>query len=337
MPLDVQTRAFLGNLAAAAGPALCELPVETAREALKQLSASADIRPPEVAVVENRILQGPGGEIPIRVYQPADARDGAGLPMLLLYHGGGFALGDLDSHDTMARYYCAYAGAMVLSVHYRRSPEHKFPAAVEDCYAALEWAARQGAGIGGDPARIAVTGDSAGGNLSAAVCLAARDRRGPRVAFQALVYPATDFSAEADYLSRREFGGGEYLLSQQDIRWLSGMYFTDQGREGRDALASPLLAEDLSGLPPALIITAGFDPLRDEGRLYAERLAAAGVAAEYCCFEDTIHGFLSFAGAITAGREGLQLVSDRVARALHDPKPEHMPGVPSSPERRRNQ
>lgn len=313
---EPQTQALLDGMAAAGGPLLCELSVEAARLALQELSRTMDVARSDVGRTEDREIPGPAGMIPIRIYWPVARSGSSNPPLLLLFHGGGFALGDIGTHDNMARYYCARAGVVVINVDYRRAPEHRFPAGVEDCYAALEWAAAHGRGLGADPGRIAVTGDSAGGNISAVLCLAVKARGGPAIAFQALVYPALDLSVDANYPSRRALGGGEYFLSQRDIDWISGMYFTDQTQEGRGPLASPLLAADLDGLPPALIVSAGFDPMIDEARIYHERLAAAGVASEYRCFEGTIHGFMSFAGALEAGRDGLALVADRIGKAL---------------------
>jgi acetyl esterase len=317
MQAEPQTKVLLEQMAAAGAPSLCDLPVTAARAALKELSRTFDIARGAVDRTEDRDIPGPRGPVPIRIYWPVPKAPLTTPPILLLFHGGGYALGDIDSHDHMARHYCARASVVVINVGYRLSPENKFPSGVEDCYAALEWAARHGNEIGANPARIAVTGDSAGGTFSAALCQATRTRNGPPIAFQALVYPALDLSADANYPSRAALGGGEYFISMRDIDWIREMYFTDPAREGVTPLASPIIAADLSGQPPALIVTAGLDPLVDEGRRYHERLTAAGVASEYRCFDGTIHGFLSFAGALAIGREGLDLVADRIAQALH--------------------
>lgn len=296
-------------------PAMAGMPVGQARAMLADLSQHTDIE--RIELPEVRDLQVPvqGGTITVRVYRPDPP--GRRLPAILLYHGGGFILGDCDTHDRMARYYAREADAVVVSVDYRLAPEHRFPTGVEDCYAALGWVAAQAGSLGVDPTRIAVTGDSAGGNLSAAVSLLARDRGGPAIVLQALAYPVVDLTAGADWPSRSQFADG-YFLTARDIDWVRGHYFDDAGVLTCDLRASPWLAADLRGLPPALVITAGFDPLRDEGRAYAERLTAAGVATEYRCFDGTIHGFLSFGGVIDAGREGLALVAGRLRGALHD-------------------
>lgn len=315
MEPDAQTRVLLEGMAASGAPPLYEMAVNDARAALKALTLSVDAPFTDVAEVDERDIPGADSPVNVRVYRPG-AGAGDLSPLLLLCHGGGYALGDLDTHDHVARFLCSRGGVVVVSVDYRLAPEHKFPAGVEDAYAALCWASSNAGELGADAARIAVGGDSAGGNFSAALCLMAMQRGGPPIALQVLAYPAVDQSLHADYPSRTRFGGGEYMLSQKDIEWLSGMYFTDQAREGNDLRASPMLAEDLRGLPPALIITAGFDPLRDEGEAYARRLREAGVAVEYHCFEGTIHGFLSFSGALDAGVKGLELIAAALKQRL---------------------
>ncbi|MBM5812371.1 MAG: alpha/beta hydrolase [Gammaproteobacteria bacterium] len=296
-------------------PPMCDLPVGQARAMLAELSGRSDIERIELPEVRDLPVPVSGGTITVRVYRPEPP--GRRLPAVLLFHGGGFIVGDLDTHDRMARYYAREADAVVVSVDYRLAPEHRFPTGVEDCYAALCWVAAQAGSLGIDPGRIAVTGDSAGGNLSAVVSLLARDRGGPAIALQALVYPAVDLTAEADWPSRREFAAGCFLTAR-DIDWVRAHYFADAAAGSRDPRASPWLAADLRGLPPALVVTAGLDPLRDEGHAYARRLSVAGVATEYRCFSGTIHGFLSFGGLLDAGREGLALVAARLRAALHD-------------------
>jgi len=228
------------------------------------------------------------------------------------FHGGGFVLCDLDTHDAIARALCRGADAIVMNVDYRLAPEHKFPAAVEDAYGATAWVADHAREIGGDARRIAVCGDSAGGNLATVVCALAKNNGRPAIAYQALLYPVTDMSGSIPFDSRREFGGGDYFLSNDGMAWFNEQYFSEPARDARDLRASPLLSQDLRGLPPALVITAGCDPLRDEGRQYADRLRAAGVPVDYHCFETTIHAFMSFAAALPVAAEALSFVSGKL-------------------------
>lgn len=299
-------------------PHLYELAVEDARAGLKQMTLQVDIAASVVRERRELMIEGPAGEIPVRIYWPEITDVDKSLPILLLYHGGGFALGDLDTHENMARYYCKHAKLIVINVDYRLSPENKFPLGVEDCYAALCWAEKNAEEIGGDQKRIAVTGDSAGGNLSAVIAQLALSRQGPSIAYQLLAYPVVSMKMDADYESRKKFGKGEYFLSMMDMNWLSDMYFTDPKRESESVLASPILNQDLGGLPPALIITAGHDPLRDEGKHYAQRLEAAGVDVEYVCFESTIHGFMTFGGALEVGKQALELAAQKLRGNLSD-------------------
>jgi len=316
MPLDQPTTAFLDLLRSAGGKPLYELPLAEARANMVggslQLGAPAE---PVESVVDRRI-DVPGGTIGLRIHSPVGAAAGGLLPAVLQYHGGGFVLGNLDSHESIARFYCAHAGAVVVSVDYNLAPEHRFPAQVEESYAALRWVADHASELHVDPARVAVAGDSAGGNLATVMCLLSKARGGPRIAAQALLYPVVDFRSHDLYASHQEFGDGNYFLSIKDMDWFRSLYFADATQHA-DPSASPITATDLSGLPPALVATAGCDPLRDEGRAYADRLAAAGVPVEYRCFDSTIHACASFAGAIPAGREMLAFVADWLRRTMH--------------------
>ena len=224
------------------------------------------------------------------------------FPILVFFHGGGFVIGDLDSMDAPCRALANRAGCLVVSVDYRRAPEHKFPTATEDCYAAVRWVAENAASLNGDSARIAVGGDSAGGNLAAVVALMARDRGGPPLRYQLLIYPATnhDFTTA----SCQENAEG-YFLTTADSRWFWSQYLRDEN-DAANPYASPLRAEDLSGLPPALIITAEYDPLRDEGEAYAERLRQAGVAAEAKRYDGMIHGFFQMGAVIDRGKQAIE-------------------------------
>jgi len=230
----------------------------------------------------------------------------------VFFHGGGMVVGSMETYDGVARLIADASGAVVVNVDYRLAPEHKFPAAVDDAYAATAWVSEHAREIGGDARRLAVGGDSAGGNLATVVCALARQNGRPAIAYQALLYPAVDMSGATPSESRKEFGGGEYFLSTEGMSWFNTQYFNDPAREARDLRASPLLNPDLRGLPPAVIITAGCDPLRDEGRQYADRLRDAGVPVEYRCFETTIHAFVSFAGAIPVAADALSFVSGKI-------------------------
>src|SRR5438093_13283858 len=268
MPLDPEAKMLLEQLTAVVRP-FDELSVDEARAAIATLSAAAG-EGEAVARVENRALPGPLGEIPVRVYTPEGR---APFPVLVYFHGGGWVIGSLETHDGICRHLANAAGAVVVSVDYRLAPEHPFPASGEDAYAATRWAADNAASFGGDPRRVAVGGDSAGGNLAAVVSLMARDRGGPPLVFQLLVYPVTDFSFDTPSYSENAEG---YLLSAESMRWFWGHYLADPA-DGKHPHASPLQAENVRGLPPALVITAEYDPLRDEGEAYAARLKQAGV------------------------------------------------------------
>jgi acetyl esterase len=268
------------------------------REVLRRSSALAMPRARGVHAV-NRTIPGPGGPILVRVYR--SARTAANPPAIVFYHGGGWVVGDLDTHDGSCRLLARETGAVVMAVDYRLAPEHPFPAAVTDALAAFRWAVANPRELAIEPGMVAVMGDSAGGNLAAVVSLMARDDGGPTPIAQGLVYPATDL--RADSRSHALFAEG-FFLSGEDIRWFLDQYLPDPSLR-TDPRVSPLLAENLSGLPPAHVWTAGFDPLRDEGRAYAERLAESGVPAGYRCLDDQVHGFFGM-GVLP---EGLDLVA----------------------------
>jgi len=285
MPLDPQAQAFLDQMEALNAPALNTLTPEDARKAFEMMAELLELKPEPIAKSEDRMIPGPGGQIPVRIYTPEGNEP---FPVLVFFHGGGFVIGSIELYDEFCRELANGAGCMVVSVDYRLAPEHKFPAAVEDCYAATEWVAENAKAIGGNPALIAVGGDSAGGNLSAVVAQMARDKGTPSLVFQLLIYPATDFVHETQ--SSRE--NTDFFLTKDDMVWFGSLYLRSE-TDGSSPQASPLLAEDFSGLPPALVITAEFDPLRDEGEAYAERLSQAGVDAVCTRYEGMIHGFIS--------------------------------------------
>jgi acetyl esterase len=306
MSLHPQAQALLDQLAAAGEVDLTQLPPPAVRDVYAQMSLARS--PAPVASVSDRSIRGPGGPLGLRIYRPAAGP----RPALVYFHGGGFVIGSLETHDGTCRALANASGCTIVSVDYRLAPEHRFPAAPEDCYAALRFAAEAGAEIGVDPSRLAVGGDSAGGNLAAVTALLARDRRGPDLAFQLLVYPVTD--ARFDTPSYRENAEG-YFLTAKMMRWFWDHYL-EHAHQAEDPLASPLRAKDLAGLPPALVLTAGYDPLRDEGEAYAARLREAGVDAELKRYPGMFHGFFSMYDALDDGRDALEQAGAALRRAL---------------------
>ncbi|KUI26925.1 alpha/beta hydrolase [Mycobacterium sp. GA-2829] len=260
--------------------------------ARRQLRITAAMFPAGiVADVTELTIPGPAGDIPARLYRPATPNPESEPPLLVFYHGGGFVIGDLDTHDDLCRIISRDGGLTVLSVDYRLAPEHQAPAAADDAYAAFRWAAEHAADLGVDQDRIAVGGDSAGGNLAAVVCQRARNARATQPALQLLIYPVVDVCSETR--SKTLFADG-YFLTARDMSWFMDLYLDGATVDSTDPDVSPLLADDLSGLPPALVLTGGFDPLRDEGNRYAEALRAAGVPVDHREEGSLIHAFANF-------------------------------------------
>jgi acetyl esterase len=294
MPLDPQARGFLDQLAALGVPGIGELPPDEARAAGD--AAAATVFGPVAEVPwEGRALPGPAGSIPVRVYRPGEQP----APVLVYFHGGGWVLGSLVTHHGACATLARLSGCVVLSVDYRLAPEHRFPAALDDAWAATVWAAEHAGEIGGRPGALAVGGDSAGGNLAAICALRARDENMP-LALQLLVYPVCD--ADLDTSTYREFADG-YYLTRDGMRWFWDHYLPDGDRFQPDA--SPLRAADLAGAAPALVITAEFDPLRDEGEAYAQRLREAGVPVTLSRYDGMIHGFFRMPGVIERANDAL--------------------------------
>ena len=347
MPLHPQVREFLDRLERSHAPPMHALSVADARALVVPLRGPKE----RMGAIENRTIPGPAGEIAVRIYHPLassvpDAADsstrrdeemrstgdeviassphplissslssrGTGahsntpLPIVLFFHGGGWVVGSIASHDALCRRMCNESGCIFVSVEYRLAPGHKFPAAIDDSFAATQWVARHAAEFGGDASRIAVCGDSAGGNLAAVVALLARERGGPQIMSQALIYPITDYLPDTDSYRRN---CEAYFLTGTTIKWFWDHYLRDP-TEGQSWMASPLQAGRLSGLPPALVLVAEFDPLLDEGLAYADRLKQAGVPVERVICEGQIHGFVrrldTFDGALEA--------ANRLGRAL---------------------
>ncbi len=299
MALDPIAAGLLQQMAEAGMPPLNEMSPADARVAAEGFRELAG-EPEDVAAVGDSVVPGPGGDIPVRIYTPAGAGDGP-HPALVYFHGGGWVLGDIQGMDSTCRALANRAGVVIVSVEYRLAPEHKFPAPLDDCYAVLEWVAANAASIGVDAGKLAVGGDSAGGNLAAAVALRARDTGGPGIRLQLLVYPVTkhDYST-ASYTAN----GDGYLLTQDMMKWFWDHYLSS-AEDGANPLASPLLADDLSGLPRAFVVTAEFDPLRDEGEAYAARLREAGVEVAQKRFDGQIHAFFQMLGVFPAAAEAI--------------------------------
>jgi len=304
MPLDPQAQKVVDALAALNLKAFKDSTPAEARESMR--SRTAALGPfEEVAAVADHRVPVTGGEITVRVYRPA----GVGPhPVLVFYHGGGWVIGDLYTHDGICRSIVNAAGCAVASVDYRLAPEFKYPTPVDDSYAGLLWVVANATRLGLDAARVAVGGDSAGGNLAAVMALMARDRRGPRLLLQILVYPVTNY--DFNTISYRENATG-FVLSTEDMRWFWRHYLSRE-EQGREPLVSPLLAKSLADLPPALVITAGCDPLRDEGEAYAGRLRDAGVAVTLTQYSGMFHGFLRMTRILDQSR----ILLDEIATAL---------------------
>ncbi|HYC03211.1 MAG TPA: alpha/beta hydrolase [Azospirillaceae bacterium] len=315
MPLDQDTAALLRTFNESPGAPIDSQSVADIRAGLSALFTQLGGPPPSVGMVEEGAMPGPGGPLGYRLYRPR-GQAAPELPLVLFLHGGGWTLGDLGCYDSFCRSLCRESDMLVLSLDYRLAPEHRYPAGLEDGYAALCWIAENARQLGVDPARIAVAGDSAGGTLAASICRLARDRGGPRPAAQLLLYPVLALAGEEALPSRAENGGGEYFLSGEAIAWAGRQWLGDRPEAARDPLVSPLLAEEFAGLADALVITAGYDPLRDEGRFYAEKLSAAGVPVEHVCFDGTIHAFLSFPAALGVARQGMERVGTWLKRKL---------------------
>ncbi|WML40025.1 alpha/beta hydrolase [Neobacillus sp. OS1-2] len=296
MSLDPQTKMILEFFAAAGAPPLEALAPEMARQAFAL--PQGDLEP--VGRVENRTIPGPESEIPVRVYYPKEVQPYS--PAIVYYHGGGWVVGNLDSHENICRALTNIANCVTISVDYRLAPEHKFPAAVYDCYAAVEYVYDHAEEFQVDQNRIAVGGDSAGGNLAAVITNMAKDKNKPAICFQLLLYPATNILGTPS-ASKVDNAEG-YFLTQGTMEWFRDCYI-NAGEEDTPLL-SPILYEDVRGLPPALVITAEYDPLRDEGEEYAKKLADAGVEVELTRYDGTIHGFISMAGVIGLGKAALE-------------------------------
>lgn len=307
MPLHPQVLPMIEllNQSMAGLPATDVMEISTMREV--SLAPPA-LNPTPVGRVEDRRIPGPAGEIPVRIYTP----EGSGpFPLIAFFHGGGFVLCSLETHDELCRAMCRDAGAVVVSVDYRLAPEAKYPAAADDCYAATAWCAAHAAELGADAARLVVAGDSAGGNLAAVTALRARDLGAPRIRHQVLIYPATH--CDFDTPSYRENAQG-YFLTADAMRWFWAHYLANPA-QASEPYACPAHAADLKGLPPATVITAEYDPLRDEGEDYAAQLRAAGVPVVLKRYDGMIHGFVSMGDVFDDARAAQRLIAGQLRAA----------------------
>ncbi|MEZ5661243.1 MAG: alpha/beta hydrolase [Burkholderiaceae bacterium] len=310
--LNEQAKALLDLIASLGAPPMNTLPVSEARAQYRDRRYATQPPAPEVASVSDHQVRSGKDQITVRAYRPRDSRPDTALPVLVYYHGGGWTIGDLDTHDTLCRSLANGSGCAVVSVDYRMGPEHRFPVAVEDAMNALHWVVAQALMLGIDPSRIAVGGDSAGGNLAAVVSLLARDAGKPSIKFQLLIYPATD--QRAGFESHRRNGEG-YLLTADLMAWFRDQYHSSPD-EYLDWRASPLLAPSHADLPPALVLTAGYDPLIDEGQAYARALSQAGTTVESICFDGQIHGFITMGKVIDEANHAVERCCAALAKAL---------------------
>jgi acetyl esterase len=312
MTMDPQVKAVLAKLKEMGAKPPRMISVADARKGLdafmEYVRATGGVE--DVARIEDRKVPGPAGDIPVRIFVPMG---GEPVGAMMYFHGGGWVIGGLFSHDNVCRSFANAAGCIVIAVDYRLSPENKFPAAPEDCYAATRWAAENAASIGYPAGKLAVGGDSAGGNLSTVVCLMARDRGGPKIAYQLLIYPVTD--AATDTSSYKDFWGDGYFLSGADMAWFWSNYLARK-EDGDSPYASPARAKSLAGLPPAMVITAGLDPLRDEGEAYAIRLIEAGVPTLCVRYEYVTHAMFNMAPIVDAGKTMTRQAAAAVREAL---------------------
>ncbi|WP_435365711.1 alpha/beta hydrolase [Haloarchaeobius sp. DYHT-AS-18] len=313
--LHSQVEEYLHGLSKQGLPPLYRLPLDDARQTYRDLSVPSE-PPDDVASVTDRTIPGPAGDIPIRLYRPIE--DGA-LPALVFFHGGGWMLGDLDTHDALCRALANATECLVVAVDYRLAPEHKFPAGLEDCYAATCWVANNAESIGAVPGSLATMGDSAGGNLAVGVGLLSRDRDGPDIAYQVLAYPAANHAFDTDSYEENAQG---YFLTRKDMERFWNGYLRSE-LDAEHAYVSPLQTESLADLPSSLVLTCGFDPLRDDGQALATRLSEDGVDTHHIHYGDMIHGFLTMLSdpELDRAREGIEEIAEMVRSELQEAPP----------------
>ena len=310
--LDPQAQALMQLMIDKGVPPVNTLTPVEARASYRSRRTFTQPDAPEVFKVEDKVVSANGVNVSVRVYHPHAAQSHQALPGLVYLHGGGWTLGDLDTHDVLCRSLCLQAGIVVVSVDYRMGPEHKFPAAYDDTVAAFNWTVAHAASLGIDASRIAIGGDSAGGNLAAAACLGLRGQS-VQPALQLLIYPATIMWQ--DTASYHANGKG-YMLTKESIAYYTENYLRNR-EDAKDWRASPQLADSHAGLPPAFVMTAGFDPLRDEGLMYADALSKAGVSSQYICFERQIHGFITMGRVMQEANTAVSLCASALKANLH--------------------
>jgi acetyl esterase len=311
--LNTQARQVLDLMAASGAPTLDQLAPAEARAASQAGFLMLQGPKPEVASTADLKADGAAGPIPVRVYRPLGSTSDEVLPVCLYFHGGGFVIGDIVMYDNLCRILCNAARCAVVSVEYRLAPEARYPAAADDCWAATQWVANQAAALKVDAARMAVAGDSAGGNLAAVVALMARDAGAPKLRHQLLIYPVTQIGVTTDSLQRNADG---YFLTVPLMQYFVGHYLGDNAEAAQDWRLAPMLAASHAGLPPASILVAGFDPLHDDGIAYADKLRAAGVPVQFTSLPDQIHGFVSMDGAIAAAKPAIEALGSELAGSL---------------------
>ena len=308
MALHPAIKTLLDQVAAQGSPPLSSQGVELVRQGYVATRGFLSEKP-DVANVEDRVIPGPAGDIPVRIYTP----DGvAPYPVLVYYHGGGWVIGSIETHDGICRAYANAAGCIVVNVDYRLAPEHRFPAAVDDAFAVLNWVAEHAADFGGDPSRMAVGGESAGANLSAVIAQLATEAGRPALKYQILAYPVTNLAFDTESYETNADG---YFLTQESMRWFWDLYLNDES-EGADPKASPLLREDVSGLPSGIVITPEYDPLRDEGIAYGRRLKEAGVDFEVWVPDGMIHEFLGMTNILPEAKQAIETLGGKLRTAF---------------------
>lgn len=310
MPLDPKLKELLDQPADPNAKPIEEIPIEEIRHQFNEEIAAIDKPGPEMKDIQDRAVDVGDAEIPVRWYTPSTLSAPSGNPVLVFFHGGGWIQGNIETHDSMCRVLAHDGRCLVCSVDYRLAPENKFPVPLNDSYAATKWVYQNASEFGAGPGKLAVGGDSAGGNLAAAISLKARDEGSMSIAFQLLLYPVMDLASDTE--SKRQFSKGYWL---DTLAFLIRSYVASE-EDKTDPLASPLRAKNFSGLPSSYIVTAGHDPLRDEGKAYATRLQEAGVAAKYECFESMIHGFISIRSIVDEGEKALQACATSLREAF---------------------